>query len=317
MASKVCPLCGRTYGLTMSLCPVDGRMLVESHEGAVGSAGPIRLSQATEALLGNILDAGAQAQPAASLADVARAPQPPQSQRRRHEDGCDGDDHGATLVGPPPGMAPRHVVASSGVTETTVSSAFSGFREVTLSKPLASLAPVASLPPAPESAADNAVTHPRMPRVERTQRPPDEAAARADGEAARRRDVFGDLQLEFGVLAAEVTDDAVTRRVARSHEPLDSGILPPSAASLGDRMGASDVSVELGADLVDSEDTTVGPSREEVREMVRRRNHETTAAIDRRQLDRQADDAGARIWWILAIVVLSGLAGVVWFMALR
>lgn len=61
--TKVCPLCGSRFGAEVERCPTDGRILIRVRKGAASEGGAadgekggsVRLSSATEELLGDIL----------------------------------------------------------------------------------------------------------------------------------------------------------------------------------------------------------------------------------------------------------------------
>jgi len=318
-------------------------MLVDEQGNAPAESDPVQLSSATEALLGNILEPG--------------------QRRRRHTE----EDDDETVVGPPPQMdeVPAEQADTSDtrveahdqaalitddemdVTETTVSTAFVQGREVTLSKPLASLGPTSSDESGVDDPEINAVTHKRLPRISRRGKTPAAASAvQTSGSAQQasggeRPGVFTGLDLEVERMGADVvSDDAVTRRVERKDgrgrertgESTESAPAASSMESMEQKrplperpmpVRAPSEKIELEAGLEELGGDTAGAMRSsgvDGDELVASEDTLVAERPSRESLMAPSPEGVSeglkRVLWTIAIVVLAALAGVVWFMAL-
>ncbi|OIP40315.1 MAG: hypothetical protein AUK47_08730 [Deltaproteobacteria bacterium CG2_30_63_29] len=166
------------------MCPVDGAVLANPGPAGASANSPVKLSSATEQLLGNILSH--EEDETVPLADIVG------SVRQRGESE-------STQIGPPPAMESEddepHAIApgfeDSSVNETTLSTTVAPGQPVALGKPLATLEGAGKKADSENFKSFDAAERTPPPRV------------------------FSDLQLEFSQLEGDLDDNEVTRRVGR------------------------------------------------------------------------------------------------------
>ena len=172
--TRVCPQCGAKFGPNVEICPTDGRLLVR--DGEISAPAPVRLSSATEELLGSIL---------VSSGDGAAAD--------------DVRDDGKTALSPSPFIKNNGIRERSAThTEATVTTPMESNAGVVLEQPLAEL-PLKATQPEDDSDEETLLDAPLDPSLHRLKPALELAQLDGTGKGTRRKpsELLTDLKIEI------------------------------------------------------------------------------------------------------------------------